>query len=90
MTFANSFKSPKQIEEDSEYSNYGEKFHTYAEKIINEFQEPMSEFGIEKFSQAISEEEEEIREKLLIAYSKFRTPHYTLEIRIKSIFIETL
>ena len=60
---------PKKIEEDSEYSNYGEKFHTYAEKIINEFQEPMSEFGIEKFSQAISEEEEEIREKLLIAYS---------------------
>jgi len=60
---------PKQIEEDTFYSNYGEKFHTYAEKIINEFKEPLSELGIEKFSKAISEEEESMREKLLAAYS---------------------
>ena len=60
---------PNQSEEDTFYSDYGEKFHTYAEKIINEFQEPLSELGIEKFSKAISEEEEDIREKLLAAYS---------------------
>jgi len=69
LAWKNLYGLPKQSDPDSEYSNYGDKFHTYAEKIINEFKEPMSEYGIEKFSQAISEEEEGIREKLLGAYS---------------------
>lgn len=60
---------PKDVEEDQIEDNYGITFHTYTQRIINEFKEPLSSLGINKFSEIISEESEDLRNKLLDTYS---------------------
>ena len=60
---------PKDVDEEEVTENYGDIFHAYTQKIINEFDNPLSSSGMKKFSEIISEESEEIKVKLLETYS---------------------
>ena len=60
---------PRDVNEEEVIPNYGDIFHAYTQKIINEFDNPLSSMGVNKFSEIISEESEEIKVKLLETYS---------------------